>query len=408
MDTMTVTLTKQQSMAPIYWLALGTFAIGTEGFMIVPLLPKMAADLRVPISTVGALVSVFSLALAISSPILTALTGSFNRRRLLIGAMIAFALANIVAWASTGYWGVMAARILLALAAGLYTPNANALAGALVSPDRRGRALSIVNGGITVAIALGLPLGSLIGDAFGWRTTFLGVGAMAAIAVAGLTFGLDRKVGDNMAVASLGERIAVARRPAVLAALLVTLLWALGAYTAWTYIAPYLTATTGLGSNGISAIVFLWGVAAAVGVFAGGYLNDKIGTRFVMIPALLLLILAFATLSASAVFLTQTQALVPVVLAIAVWGVTAWGFFPSQIARLIGIGGHQLAPIVLSLNASFMYAGFAGGAAMGSVVLTHSTVADLGWVAAAFEVAALLLLLASSRKLAFGRPLTQP
>ena len=143
---MTSAATGTNSTTPIYWLALGTFAIGTEGFMIAPLLPGMAANLRVSVWAVGQLVTVFALTYAVSSPILTALTGSLERRKLLILSMTAFALANIVAWAARGYWWVMGARILLALAAGLYVPNANALASALVSPERRGRALAIVNG----------------------------------------------------------------------------------------------------------------------------------------------------------------------------------------------------------------------------------------------------------------------
>src|SRR5713101_3363077 len=120
------------STAPIYWMTLGTFAIGTESFMIVPLLPKIATNLSVSVSETGQLVTAFTLALALSSPVLTALTGSFNRRRLLILSMVAFTLGNVAAWASTSYSEVMGARILLALAAGLYFPNASALAGALV------------------------------------------------------------------------------------------------------------------------------------------------------------------------------------------------------------------------------------------------------------------------------------
>src|ERR1700676_4869329 len=140
------------SMTPIYWMALGTFAIGTEGYMIAPLLPKITADLSVSLSMAGQLVTVFALALALSSPVLTALTGNFNRRWLLILSMVVFTLGNVVAWASTSYSQVMGARILLALAAGLYSPNAGALAATLVPPEKRGRALSIVNGGMTIAI----------------------------------------------------------------------------------------------------------------------------------------------------------------------------------------------------------------------------------------------------------------
>jgi predicted MFS family arabinose efflux permease len=385
------------STAPIYWMALGTFAIGTESFMIAPLLPKIAADLSVSVSAAGQLVTAFALALALSSPVLTALTGNFNRRKLLVLSMLVFTLGNIAAWASADYSQVMGARILLAFAAGLYSPNASALAGTLVPPEKRGRALSIVNGGMTIAIVLGLPLGAMIGDRFGWRTTFLGVGILAAMATAGLIFGLHRGVGDRIPVATMRERIEVARRPVVLLALLVTAAWAVGAYTVWTYIAPYLTATAGLVGPQINGVVFLWGVAAAIGIFGGGYLNDKIGSRFVILPALFFLALAFVTLSLSARLLPQTQAVAPVLGAIVVWGLTAWGFYPAQQARLIGVGGHRVAPVILSLNLTFMFAGFSAGAALGSVVLAHSSVANLGWVGASFEIAALLLAFGTSR-----------
>jgi predicted MFS family arabinose efflux permease len=206
-----------------------------------------------------------------------------------------------------------------------------------------------------------------------------------------------------MPVATLRERIEVARRPAVLLALFVTTAWAAGAFTVWTYIASYLTATAGLDSPQISSVVFLWGVAAAIGILGGGYLNDKIGSRSVMLPSLSFLALAFVTLSLSARFLSQTQALVPVLCAMVVWGLTGWGFSPAQQARLIGIGGHKVAPVVLSLNMTFMYVGFSAGAALGSVVVAHGSVATLGWVGASFEIAALLLAFRTSRPL-----VTQP
>jgi len=186
------------TMTPIYWMALGTFAIGTEGFMIAPLLPSLAGDLSVSTATAGQLVTIFALTYALSSPVLTALTGSINRRRLLVLSMIGFALANAVAWAAKDYWSLMAARVLLALAAGLYVPSANALAGALVGPERRGAALAIVSGGTTIAVALGVPLGAIVGARFGWRMMFAGVGILALIATVGLMSGLARDVGGAL------------------------------------------------------------------------------------------------------------------------------------------------------------------------------------------------------------------
>ena len=117
---------------------------------------------------------------------LTALTGALHRRTLLIAALVAFSAANVIAWAAQNYWELMAARILLAAAAGLYVPGANALAGAIAGPERRGTALAIVNGGITIAVAFGVPLGAFIGDRLGWRMTFAGVAMLAAAASAGL------------------------------------------------------------------------------------------------------------------------------------------------------------------------------------------------------------------------------
>src|SRR2546426_2060408 len=109
--------------APLYWLALGTFAVGAEGFMIAGILPSIAADLSVSVSVAGQLVAAFAFAYAISSPVLTALSGSINRRRLLIISMSAFTLANLLAWSATGYCSLMGARILLAFAAGVYVPS---------------------------------------------------------------------------------------------------------------------------------------------------------------------------------------------------------------------------------------------------------------------------------------------
>lgn len=376
---------------PIYWLALGAFAIGTEGFMISPLLPSLATDLSVKIQTAGQLVTVFALAYAISSPILTALSGNLNRRTVLLASMIAFALANILAFLSPNFWALMGARVLLALSAGLYVPGANALASVIVPPERRGRAIAVVNGGITIAIALGVPLGAVIGHALGWRMTFAGVGGLATFATLGLLFGLPRNIGAGVAVATLKERIAVARNPAVLGTLLTTTLWATGAYTVYTYLATFLATTVGLTSGQIGMVMFMWGVAAAAGVASGGTASDRFGPMAVIVPTIVSSGVAFATLSMSAHFLSAGAAVFPVLGAVVLWGVAHWAFYPAQQARLIDTAGTGVASIVLSLNASFMYLGFSTGAALGALTLTRFGVNDLGWVAAACETAALLL-----------------
>jgi predicted MFS family arabinose efflux permease len=384
--------------APLYWLALGAFAVGTEGFMIAPILPKIATDLAVDITTAGQLVTIFSLAYALSSPILTALTGAVDRRGLLIFSMIFFSAANLVAASVPNYWTLAAARILLAFSSGLYVPNANALAGALVPPERRGRAIAIVNGGITVAIALGVPLGAVIGNAVGWRMTFVGVAVLSAVATAGLATGLPRGVGAGMTTATLGERARVLMQPGVFSTLVSTTLWAIGGYTVYTYIAPIVAETTGLEGGKVGYILFLWGASAGVGLVIGGTLTDKIGANFTVGLALPLTAAALASLSASALWLAPGTALVPVLLAVALWGMTHWGFWPGQQSRLIAIAGLKVASVALSLNASFMYLGFSLGAMLGSFTLLNGGVADLGWVGGSAILASLILFVATRRK----------
>ena len=392
---------KMRPMSILYWMALGTFAIGTEGFMIAPLLPSLAEDLSVGLVAAGQLVTVFTISYAFSSPILTALTGGISRRNLLIISMAAFAAANVVAAVATTYWMLMAARILLALAAGLYVPNANALAGAVVAPEKRGTALSIITGGTSIAVALGVPISALIGHGFGWRLTFVVVGTLSVLATTGLLFGLDRDVGARLPVASLRERIAIVGQKPVLLTLLVTLLWATGAY--YTYLAVFLASETGIDGAHVGLVLFMWGVSAAIGVTTGGRLNDRLGSKTVILSALALLAASFVTMSLSAYVLAPPAARVPVLLAIVVWGLAAWSYFPAQQARLIGVAGVKLASVVLSLNASFMFAGFALGAALGSATIAHGSPAALGFVGAASIVAGLILVFAITREKNCGR-----
>jgi predicted MFS family arabinose efflux permease len=396
--------TSFHAFGPLLWLALGTFATGTESFMIAALLPGLAADLSVSITAAGQLMTVFALTYALSSPVLAAATGGLSRRKVLLASMAAFALFNFLAAMATNYWQLMAARLLLAGAAGLYVPSASALAGAVVSPQRRGRALAIVTGGSSVAVALGVPLGAVIGHAMGWRMTFMGVGILASLAVTGLLFGLPRGVGAGLGVPTLRERLAVIQQPPVVVALLITVIWGTGAYTVYSYLVPYLTHVVGIEDSHVGLVLFIWGCAAVTGLLAGGAINDRLGARAMIIPALALLALAFAGLSyvpnvaAGKILLSST------VLAIVVWGVAGWGFFPAQQARLMQIAGVKVAPIALSLNASSMYLGFSLGAALGSFTLIYASVTSLGWVAALCEVAALVVVLTATRPVRAAAP----
>lgn len=216
---------------------------------------------------------------------------------------------------------------------------------------------------------------------------------MASIAVAGLSFGIPRGVDSGLSVPSIRDRLAVVRQVPLLTGFLVTMLWATGAYTVYTYFTPYLTTVTRIDGSRVGMAFFVWGVSAVIGLFLGGTLSDRFGSRAVMVPAFAFLTLSFAGLSAIGYYLSGTSALLPVTAAIVVWGLAAWGFFPAQQSRLMQLAGQKTAPIALSLNASFMYLGFSLGAMLGSLVLMHASVTALGLIGAVCEIGAILIVL---------------
>jgi predicted MFS family arabinose efflux permease len=255
-----------------------------------------------------------------------------------------------------------------------------------------------VSGGISLAVALGVPLGAFIGNRFGWRMNFIGVAGLSVIALAGLRFGLPKGIGAALVTANLRERIAVVRQPPALLALCVTTIWAVGTYSVFTYIALFLATVVGLEGAAIGYVLFLWGAAAFVGLLLGGLANDRIGSRRVIFAALPVMALALMSLTLVAHFLAQSARLAPVLIAVIIWGLTAWGFFPAQQSRLIGITGLKGIPVILSLNASFMYLGFSIGAAVGSFVLTQGNVTDLGWVGGLWVLSSLTLFILSDSR----------
>jgi predicted MFS family arabinose efflux permease len=218
--------------------------------------------------------------------------------------------------------------------------------------------------------------------------TFVGVAGLSSVAIVGLATQLPRGIGKGMSASSLKERLDVARAPGILPSLLVTTIWALGGYTVYTFIAPFLAAATPIRGSQVGWVLFVWGACAGLGLFIGGTASDRFGSRAVISACLPLLALALVSLSVFAHFLSPAAALAPVVLAICVWGASAWSFYPAQQARLIGMTGLKVAPIILSLNASFMYFGFSLGAALGSFTLLESTVTNLGWVGGIGELSA--------------------
>lgn len=374
------------------WLALGAFAIGTESFIVAGLLPVLAADLQVSAARAGQLVLLFALSYAIGSPLMAALFARFDRRPLLVASLAAFSGLTLAASMAHGFTQLALARVALGLVAGVFLPTASAMAAAMVAPALRGRALAIVSGGGTVAVALGVPLGAWIAGWGGWRTAYLLIAAVAVLATAGLALGLPRNAAPAPAPTQRAPAFAVAREPGVLPALLVTMLWATGGFSFYTYIALFLSGTLGFGAEGVSAVFFAIGVAAALGTAAGGWATDRFGADRMAQGFALMLVVVLGGLSFAAQMLPRGLALPLVVALSALWGFAGWGFGPAQAVRLIRLAPER-APMTLSLHASAVYLGIAAGSALGGAAIELAGVGAVGWVGAAAQFAGLVLLL---------------
>jgi MFS transporter, DHA1 family, inner membrane transport protein len=381
------------SLNSLYCLALGAFAIGTEGFMIAGLLPTLARDLDVGLPAAGHLVTAFSLAYAIGAPVMAVLTAGLERRRLLAFAMAGFSIANLLAGLAPDYAGLLAARLLLALSAASFMPAASGYAAAVGGPERRGLALSMVTNGLTWAIIAGVPLGVLVGDAFGWRTTFLGVAGLSTLSLLGI---LTRMPSQRPGItASLSERLALATRPDILAVLATSVLTVAGTLTVYTYLGVFLADVAGIGPHGLALVLLGFGLASAAGARLGGIAADRWGAGSTAVISGGLTVLAYLVLSLGAA-LGPAQAMLALLPAILLWGLASWGLMTAQQARLVALA-PTLAAVTLSLNSSAIYLGSATGAAVGALVIADGGVGRLGWVAAGFSVAALLAVPASSR-----------
>lgn len=242
---------------------------------------------------------------------------------------------------------------------------------------------------MTFATVIGVPAGVLIGGYLGWRSTFGVVALLALLAMAGIGFALPRV--PSVSAATLGERLAIARRPDVLATLTQTMLALAGTFTIYTYLAPFLERTAGLTGGAVAAMLLLFGIGGATGNLVGGSLSDRFGPTLVLRFVLSALIALFVALALAASLLSPHAGwvLAPV---IAAWGLVAWSFPAVQQNRLVALE-PRLAPITLSLNASAIYFGVSLGALVGSLVVAHAPIAELGWAAAVSEALALAGLL---------------
>nr|WP_240691565.1 Cmx/CmrA family chloramphenicol efflux MFS transporter [Amycolatopsis nivea] len=288
----------------VFVLGLSIFALGTSEFMITGLLPGMAADLNVTIPDAGLLISAFAIGMVIGAPLLAIGTIRLPRRTTLLGLLAVFSAAHVIGAIADGYPLLFATRIISAVACAGFWAVAAATTVNLVPEARRGQALAVLVGGLTIANVVGVPAGTLLGQHAGWRSAFWAVAALTIIAALAVLLSVPRTPKETEAP-RITEELQVFRRSRLWLALGVIALLQAMVFATFSYLAPLLVSVAGLPEAGVPVVLALFGGGAVIGIYAGGKLADKYpfatlyGSLGIALAALVAL--AFATTPAVAV-----------------------------------------------------------------------------------------------------------
>ncbi|KRD34941.1 MFS transporter [Lysobacter sp. Root916] len=369
-------------LLPIMLLSAAGFTVLTTEFILVGLLPPLARDLGVSIPQAGLLVTLFAFAVAASGPFLTAYFSRFERKRLFVIVLVLFGLSNLAAALAPNI-GVMAlARLIPALGVPVFWALASETAVDLVGQERAGRAISIISFGVICATVLGVPIGTLVSDAYGWRVAF---GALAAVAFgkAALLYFFLPSTRLERAHAPLAEQFRVLRDPLLIGHVLLSTLLFTGMFTAYTYLADLLERLAGFDGSWIGWTLMAFGAVGLIGNSIGGRLVDRnpIGASLLFSAPMALGLLAVVPAIGSAWGLT---------LALTVWGVTQAALFIVSHVRVMKAAPGASA-FAASLNISGANLGIGVGALVGGRVIEAIGVGALGYAAAAIVAVAIAL-----------------
>ncbi|UDF36193.1 UNVERIFIED_ORG: MFS transporter [Shinella sp. XGS7] len=374
-------------------LTLSAYAIGTTEFVIVGLLPTVASDLHITLPLAGLIVSVYALGVTFGAPVLTALTGKLGRKPLLLGLMALFIAGNALAALAPSYGMLLAGRVLSAFAHGVFFSVGATIAADLVAPDKRASAIAMMFMGLTVAIVTGVPLGTFIGQTFGWRATFWAVAGLGVVALAAIAFLLPANL-RRETPAGLMEQVRVLGSGRLLIVFAMTALGYGGTFVTFTFLAPMLQERAGFEAGTVGLVMLVYGVSVAVGNLWGGRLADRRGP----VAALSLI---FALLAAVLLLLNFTAASKPLMLlTVLLWGAVAFGNVAGlqvYVVQLAERHAPRAVDVASGLNIAAFNVGIAAGAQLGGEIVAGWGLAPLPWVGALVVLGALALTRLSGR-----------
>ncbi|NWQ39582.1 MFS transporter [Bacillus sp. EB106-08-02-XG196] len=293
-----MSLNHKQSTFALLALAISAFAIGTTEFISVGLLPLIANDLEIPVTTAGLTVSLYALGITLGAPILTSVTSSMSRKSLLLWIMVIFIIGNGLAASATSIGVLLVARVISALSHGIFMSIGSTIAADLVPENKRASAISIMFTGLTVATVTGVPFGTFIGQQFGWRMAFILIIVVGLIALIANSILIPSSLRKGT-VSTFRDQIKLVTNGRLLLVFIITALGYGGTFVVFTYLSPIFQEITGFKDGTVAAILLGYGIAIAIGNMIGGKAanNNPIKALFYMFfaQALVLFILLFTS-----------------------------------------------------------------------------------------------------------------
>ena len=367
-------------MGRILLLALGSFALGTDAFIVAGLIPDISAETGVSEGLVGQMVTVFTVCYAVSGPVLSSVL-RWDTRKLLLTAIAVFTVGNIASALSDTLLTLLVSRAVSGIGAGLYTPTAAATAAALAPEGRRGRGLALLLAGLSVGTVIGVPLGLLMASDRGWRSAFWLISALGVIAAVGIAVLIPRL--HLSTTPGVRARLAVVIDRRVAPIMVVSLLFNIASLGLYTYIAPVLRTTAGV----THPIPFLWawGLGGMIGAFTVGMLIDRASDATRVMPVVVVLLIV-----ATAAIVPAGTTLFAVAIAVGCWGAAGFASPPPQ-QHLLLERAPDRGTVAVAANSSAIYLGGAIGSGLAGIALHLGlTAAALPLIASAFAAGALV------------------
>lgn len=375
--------------AAILWMLLAVFGVGTVEYLVAGVLPDISSDVGVGNSTAGLLVTIYAVTVVIGGPLLTIATTRIPRTPLIVGLMALFVVGNIGTALAPNFATLVVFRIITALPHATFFALCLVLATSLVEPEFQGRVIARVTLGLNLATVLGVPLGTLIGNQFGWRWSFAIIAIFQLVVTAAL-IASTRHAAPSQQTGSVTSELSVFTRGPVLWAIGLTALSQAALFVVFTYIAPYLTDHAGISVSTVTIVLFVFGIGSVVGNQLGGYFADKAldRTLYVALTALALALVVLFAFGGTSWFAFAWMF---------VLGATGFSIIPPLASKLIG-AASEAPHLAATVNIAGFQLANAAGAWIGSIALSGGgSVAILPAIGAILAVGAVVLLFVSRR-----------